>query len=316
MNKKVSIIVPIYNVSKYLEQNIESIINQTYKNIEIILVNDGSTDNSLDICNKYKKIDSRIIVINKKNGGIANARNAGLDICTGDYICFVDSDDYLDINYVEVLLNRVIKDKTLVAQCCIKEVDDDGNILNEYGYKDKKFISGRELNIDSFQDYLIPNVVVWDRIYDKKIFKSLRFPDGKSSDDEYISFVSLYDIKKISLVPDKLYYYRYNPNSYTKTKITYQKLTLLELLKRKIELCESKNDQELYKKSLIQFLDTSIGLYSRVYKEIDKKDSHLNDIYKDYLKYLKLVNNISLKKRFKYIVFKYFPAMYVLIRGK
>ena len=100
---KISIIVPIYNVEKYLERCINSLINQTYKNIEIILVNDGSTDNSLIICEKYKNIDSRIILVNKENGGLSDARNVGIDNSSGNYITFIDSDDYIDDDYVYTL---------------------------------------------------------------------------------------------------------------------------------------------------------------------------------------------------------------------
>ena len=100
MNGKVSIIVPVYNVQKYLARCIESLICQTYGNIEIILVNDGSTDGSEDICKEYKNIDNRIIVINQKNAGLSVARNTGIENASGDYLCFVDSDDWVELDYV------------------------------------------------------------------------------------------------------------------------------------------------------------------------------------------------------------------------
>lgn len=102
---KLSIIVPIYNVEKYLPRCIESILNQTFREFELILINDGSTDNCKEICEKYKKIDSRIIVVNKKNGGVSSARNFGIDISRGEYIGFVDPDDFIDANMYEILFN-------------------------------------------------------------------------------------------------------------------------------------------------------------------------------------------------------------------
>lgn len=116
-NELISVIVPIYNTSKYLSKCIDSIINQTYKNLEIILVNDGSTDNSLDICNKYKLIDSRIIIINKDNGGLSSAKNIGLDNHKGRYIAFIDSDDYVDNNFIGELYNNLISTNSDISLC-------------------------------------------------------------------------------------------------------------------------------------------------------------------------------------------------------
>lgn len=113
MRGKISIIVPIYNVDKYLEECLESLINQTYRNIEIILINDGSTDSSLEICKRYKKVDKRIVLIDKKNEGVSKARNIGLKKASGDYLMFVDSDDYLELNAIELLSQNVSKE-TLV----------------------------------------------------------------------------------------------------------------------------------------------------------------------------------------------------------
>jgi len=109
MNKKISVIVPVYNVEKYLEECIESIINQTYKNLEIILVDDGSTDISVSICKKYEKLDNRIKVIQKINGGLSSSRNVGLDNATGEYIMFSDSDDFYTLDACEVMLNEIEK---------------------------------------------------------------------------------------------------------------------------------------------------------------------------------------------------------------
>lgn len=114
---KISIVVPIYNVEKYLDQCVKSIINQTYKNLEIILVNDGSIDNSGKICDKYKRQDNRVIVIHKENGGSSDARNVGIQIATGKYIGFVDSDDYIEKDMYEFLYNNMINENADIS-CC------------------------------------------------------------------------------------------------------------------------------------------------------------------------------------------------------
>ena len=110
MNKLISVVVPVYNKSLYLAECIESIISQTYRNLEIILVNDGSSDNSLDICKMYEQLDERVIVVDKPNAGVASARNAGLEIATGDYIGFVDADDFIDAGMYSTLLEQITRD--------------------------------------------------------------------------------------------------------------------------------------------------------------------------------------------------------------
>ena len=117
--EKISIIVPVYNVEKYLKTCLDSIINQTYQNLEIILVDDGSTDNSGEICEEYRKTDSRIILIHKENEGLSMARNFGLDIASGDYISFVDSDDFIARNMMEALYNRLLETQSDMAICSI-----------------------------------------------------------------------------------------------------------------------------------------------------------------------------------------------------
>ena len=117
MNKKISVIIPVYNTSKLLRRCLDSVINQTYKNLEIILINDGSTDDSLSICKEYSQNDSRIILIDKENEGGGKARNAGLDRATGDYIAFVDSDDYIDPDMYSVLMNNLKTSEADISTC-------------------------------------------------------------------------------------------------------------------------------------------------------------------------------------------------------
>lgn len=136
MDKLISVIVPIYNVEKYLTKCIESIINQTYENLEIILVDDGSPDNCPIICDEYAKRDSRVKVIHKKNGGLSDARNAGLDIATGEYIMFIDSDDFVEIDMMESMMNNMIDNNVDLVVCNIKYIYDNSEKV-KYNQKDK-----------------------------------------------------------------------------------------------------------------------------------------------------------------------------------
>ena len=180
--KKISIIVPIFNVEKYLDKSISNIIDQSYSNIEIILVNDGSTDNSLNICNKYKKIDDRIIVINQKNKGASAARNKGRDIATGEYILFVDSDDILNKNLIDEISVQIEQNKDVI--CFQHSI----NSSEEYTYLD--IDDKLELNGEDFLELLNKKDrmfnVIWKYCYKKEFLdkNKLRFHEGIIYEDE------------------------------------------------------------------------------------------------------------------------------------
>ena len=167
----VSCIVPVYNVEKYLNQCIESIVSQTYKNIEIRLINDGSTDTSPEICDRWEKKDERIIVIHKKNGGLSSARNEGLNQRKGEWIVFIDSDDYVHPQFIEILLEEVKNNKVLMACCNYKSGKLDNDILSEKCYEKE----GRKvkLPIEQKSFYNISNdmvVAAWNKIFHYSLF--------------------------------------------------------------------------------------------------------------------------------------------------
>lgn len=189
---KISVIVPIYNVEQYLSQCLDSIINQTYTNLEIILINDGSTDNSEKICNQYKLLDPRIIVIHKTNGGLSDARNTGIKIATGDYISFVDADDFIDKNMYTILFQK------------INTTNADIIWYNHYNYQSSNEISKSSIFVQEKQ-YLLPK------------------------DNYKFQYDLLNKSENIICIPNFLYYYRNTPNSLSKDTISYKfKLDFIE----------------------------------------------------------------------------------------
>lgn len=208
--EKVTVIIPIYNVEKYLGEAIESVINQTYKNLEIILVDDGSTDNSGVICDKYEKIDNRIKVIHKKNGGLSDARNAGLDNTTGKYVMFLDSDDFLELNAVENMYNEMI-DKN--ADYVI------GNYINttEEGEKWEKPVFDLEkykpfkLSInDHMNSFFIMNSSVCNKIFKKEFIDklNLRFTVGLPAEDAIFTTYCFIKSERVYYTPCLVFNYR------------------------------------------------------------------------------------------------------------
>ena len=169
-NPLVSVIIPIYNVEKYINKTINSVINQTYKNLEIILVNDGATDNSLEICKKYNEIDSRIMIIEKENGGLSSARNAGLDVAKGEYISLIDGDDFIESHFIEYLLSLIIKSEADIAECYLEKIDEEKINNSRLTYKnDEKDIlvlnnldALKRIHNDDF-DICLRSVVVWNK---------------------------------------------------------------------------------------------------------------------------------------------------------
>lgn len=210
---KISVIIPVYNASKYLKECLDSVVNQTLKDIEIICVNDGSTDNSLSILEKYAQNDDRIKIINQENKGLSEARNVAIEVASGDYIGFVDADDYINLSFYENLFNRAEETKSDIVSC-------------EYMYRFKDRQKNRKkifLKVDTnvvttdikekFECLYLPNYCyVMNKIYRRDCLTE-RFLKGLKWEDVYFTCNVLAKSYKLSVAKDAAYYYRDNPNS-------------------------------------------------------------------------------------------------------
>ena len=214
MEELVSVIIPVYNVEKYLDRCVESVVNQTYKNLEIILVDDGSPDNCPAMCDEWAKKDERIKVIHKQNGGLSSARNAGLDNMSGEYVYFIDSDDYIELETIEVLYKLIIDNDADMAFGSYCRVSDEGNALIDNDFTDELYI----LNEDSFwekhyqmhsnsDERYVNMIVSWNKLINKSVFNDLRFDIGKIHEDEYIIHKIVSRCNTIAFSEKKLYYY-------------------------------------------------------------------------------------------------------------
>lgn len=213
----VSVIIPIYNVERYLEQCIISVVHQTYKNLEIILVNDGSPDDSLKICEAWSNRDSRIRVLNKQNGGLSDARNAGLRVASGDLIVFVDSDDWISINMIENMVSEMVKYHADMVICDFVNAYDSGHmdkhIKNEF---EPKVVNSQELMKLTIEDREITNHV-WRRLYKRELIQEDIFPVGKNFEDIYTSPSLISECNQIVILSDAYYFYRINENGIVKS---------------------------------------------------------------------------------------------------
>ena len=323
-NLLISIIVPIYNVEKYLVKSVNSIINQTYKNLEIILVNDGSTDTCGDICEKFKNIDRRIIVIHKKNGGLSDARNAGLQVAKGDYIGFVDSDDWIEKNMYQELLNISLKENSDIVSCGVRKVWNDINIINngsELNYSNIYTFNNEEALQKLLSNELIGDTV-WNKLYKSEIIKNIYFDVGKYHEDVFWTYRVIGNAKKISSTTKVFYNYLQRENSIMGSKFSEKRLDVLEALEAR---CEYINQRfpDLINDSVTSYMGECLYHYQWIKREkSDLNRQFCEDIVIKKINKFKNYNNRKYlnknnKKQYIWIIlFLYFPNLISNIRNK
>lgn len=226
MGEKISVIVPVYNVEQYLERCVDSIINQTYTNLEIILVNDGSTDNSGKLCDKLAKKDERIRVIHKENGGLSDARNRGIDEAESDLVGFIDSDDYIDSDMYEVLLKNLNNTDADLSMCALYDVYNntpEAQVTNKETWE-----LSSEQAIKMVMEAKILSVTAVNKLYRKSLFSDLKFEVGKIAEDAFIMIKLLDKCEKIVATNEKKYYYVHRENSITTQKFSTKFLNVIE----------------------------------------------------------------------------------------
>lgn len=219
MNQKplISVIVPVYKVEPYLRQCVDSILNQTYTNLEVILVDDGSPDNCPVICDSYAAQDTRVRVIHKSNGGLSDARNAALEVCTGDYIAFVDSDDWIEPRMYSDMMTMMMEQKLEMVFCTVREVIDGKLAGVRYHY----FPDGTVMDASEVQKLALKDEIaaaVWMRLCYRECFEQVRFPVGRNYEDIAITFLPFEHAEKVGFLDRPLYNYRIN-----KSGIAHQK---------------------------------------------------------------------------------------------
>lgn len=297
----ISIIMPIYKAEDYLNNSITSILNQTLENFELILVDDGSPDNSGKICDELALNDNRIKVIHKENGGASTARNAGLDIAQGEFIAFVDSDDWIEPNMFETLFNLAKEHNADISQCnYIKVENEDEKIIND----DKEIIISFN-NIESlnnlYNEMYVSTVVLWNKIYKKSLFNKIRFPNMRIFEDEAIMYKLLFESKKLVYTNKKLYYYRNTPDSIMNAKFDKKRLCMLDVFDEKVEFMSKLNNEHLYAKTLKWYMWSIIDLYYGCINNISDDYETINLIKSKAIDVSKKYSNSS-SHEFKWII--------------
>lgn len=236
---EISIIIPVYNVEKYLRRCVDSVLNQTFKNIEIILVNDGSKDNCGKICDEYKQQDSRVKVFHKENGGLSSARNSGLEIAKGQFIGFVDSDDWVASDMYEHLYNIITENECDIAKCDAQKVSSSKDIRNNNDKAKIEILTKDEAIFLLLKtSKMLP---VWVRLYKAALFKDIRFPEGRINEDLLSSYQLFSNCKKIVVSNSKKYYYFQGNVSITRSGLGYKDFDYIYACDQILELVTKEN---------------------------------------------------------------------------
>lgn len=304
----ISVIVPVYKVEKYLERCIRSIQNQSYSNLEIILVDDGSPDNCPAMCDRFAAEDSRIKVIHKENGGVSSARNVGLDICGGEYICFVDSDDYLAPDILEKLYGKATSAKASVVGCGFSLVDEVERPI-------KNIVPDREIALTGVealhlhykqQTFRMNFVCVWGKLFEASIFKTLRFQLGMMFEDIQLMPYILLSCDKFVYLSDIGYYYRQQRESImhrvdpAHTKKLY--MDSFAIYHDHLALYESRELKELHTIVECQLTDKILSHSAHSSIPEDLRDWSWEEFCNHYPQLLKA--DISIKKKIRYFLFR------------
>lgn len=274
----ISVLVPVYKVEKYLVCCVESIINQTYKNLEIILIDDGSPDRCPEVCDKFAAQDSRIRVIHKKNGGSADARNAGLDRASGEYIIFVDGDDFIHPEMIADLYDVVSKEQTEIVMCgfiCVGEnsvgIEKRQDVSEEYRLSDE-VISPNEFWTRYYTRPDVAYVVVWNKLIQSNLYKDVRFKKGKMIDDEFVIHHLISQCKKISCIKENLYYYRKRNDSTMTSEFSISHLDVVEARIERALFFKSRKQQHFAEKSITYALSELLDAKEKIdFSKTDNK---------------------------------------------
>lgn len=224
----ISVIVPVYNVEEFLNRCVDSIIRQTYQELEIILVDDGSTDNSGALCDEYVQKDSRIVVIHKENGGLSDARNAAIEIMKGEFVAYVDSDDYLADDYIAYMYNLLISENADISACAIKTVCDYTEQLGVINEKIVIYDAYEALKAILYQGCFVPSACC--KLYKKELFEDIRYPKGMYYEDMAIIYKLLDKCQKVVIGNQQKYYYYQRANSIMNESFNPKKMHRIQIV--------------------------------------------------------------------------------------
>ena len=267
MSELVSVVVPIYNMARYLPRCVDSVLEQSYKNLQIILVNDGSTDESLVICEEYARRDSRVEIINKKNGGLSDARNAGILSAKGEYIAFVDSDDYVHHQYIENMYLCIKRDNSDICICDLHSVNEGEEDLADISRKPAlsdypaEGLYSAEAAMIAIYNTKYYHVIACNKLYRRKLFDDIKYPIGRLHEDEFVLHRLFSSCNLVSIHPERLYYYVRRLASTTGKPYSADRLDALDAFDDRMCFYLEKKTYSLLKGTCLGYIRRYVDLY-------------------------------------------------------
>ena len=304
--------MPIYNAKKDMSVAIESVLAQTYKELELILVDDGSNDGSSEICDEYERKDSRVKVLHQQNSGCAAARNSALKVVQGDYISFVDSDDVVHPKTYEILIKNLENYEADISICDYKEFSN--ALPTEYVEDNRIEILNNEEAIKELNENAKFTLALWSKVYKKELFYNEEFPLIKTSSDNFIAYRLLYKSRKIVYCSNQYYYYKVNPLSVTHKKgyvnmhILYEGIKIVEYIKEKMP--------SQYVSTAYKYMLLSLGIYNTMIINNVHDTEKVHEVYRKVKEWNQIVGNtipMPRKKRYQLNLFLFNRKLYKLM---
>jgi len=323
-NELVSVIIPVYNMQDYLERCVKSALGQTHRELQIILINDGSTDNSGEICEAFGGGNPQIEVIHRENGGLSAARNTGLDHASGKWITFLDADDYISRFFIEESLAACLSYDADIAACRYVP-DREGNLGEESFAKASTFdlITGREAAIRHFGKDAIWLNMAWGKLSRASLWRDLRFPVGKINEDVFVSHKLFFSAGKVVISDAYLYAYYLSPGSIMRKPFTLQRLDVLDAWREGVVFYEKAGDRELYDIARRVYCNRLFDAYgvcrrllpaeSGTHKQLRRQAITAYNEARRVNSYIDLSLSKALLNRGKQFLGRYFPAVYAAI---
>lgn len=311
---KISIVVPVYNVERYLTECVDSILNQTFRDFELVLVDDGSKDNSGKLCDEYAQKDSRIKVIHKENGGLSDARNAGIAVAKGEYIGFVDSDDCVNQDMFFKLYELVQEYRAEIAICSFSQIDQDGSLGESFiDLENEQVISKMLAQEKYFEGYSQAMIytVAWNKLYKRSLFETMRYPKGKTHEDEFVTFRLLGAASVIAYTPYCGYLYRCRTESIM-DQFNERRFHLFDAYISKMHYFEEIGNQDLWDKMLKKTIHMFEQYQCWQQKSQDKKlESLVGEYRRKIIKAYQDSNFVAVPRlRLEFFLFSRFPKWY------
>lgn len=273
METAISVIVPIYRVEKFLPQCIESVLNQTFTDFELILVDDGSPDRCPEICDETAKRDARVRVIHQANAGLSAARNAGIEVAHGAWLSFVDSDDYIAPHFCEKLYQTAQRTNADCVMCSVQNVDESGKLIDSALMRVADEVkTGREVLRKIGRDDVTPYLTAWNKLYRRKLFNTLRYPAGRQNEDVFVFAELFCQVQRAVCVAEPLYFYRKRIGSIMNSVVTLRNLDEMWAYVNCFEHLQQDDEESTLKETEKRVFAKLTGVYYRVTEE----DRHSN----------------------------------------